>query len=154
MLLLVVNENKMAYDVCLCEKVLHPKKIVTVTSFKDAIDVIKKFSDKKDISFIINFVYVDNILEPFSEFIDLCEKFNVKDEIHKDGIIVLKVAPHHEYQALELMKRGLITEYFVDSGNEKEDEETFKKVFSCAIAKKNFNTISRQFENNLKKWIA
>lgn len=118
-------------------------RIFTTSSLKDALNFIKTNRGGQELSIIINFILIDQVLENIDELKEFVKEFH--------GIIILKVDQKNELLAIQLMKDGLITEYSISTGDDEHDSATLQKAFKLAISKKNFNLSSLKFEQTLDK---
>ena len=149
MLMLVIDEQreiskKEKYLLCL-EGVGFPKEysvILTARTLSEALSLIKKY-ENKECSIVINFVLIDQVLNCSEELKAFSRDF--------PGIIILKVESKDELLALDLLKQGIITEFYVETGNDEVDSQRLKEVFRIAMNKRKFNIATRKFEESLAK---
>lgn len=124
-------------------KILNVVDVLSAKSIDEARNIINKFHCP-ECPVVINFLIVEKYLEEHKSLIDLSSEFK--------GVIILRVSNcEEEEKVIDLLKRGVITEYFLADDNESVEDENIKKAFNIAIRKKNFNTFTRRFEDTVDK---
>lgn len=116
--------------------------VLTACNLSEALKIIRRHR-LEECSIVINFVLIEQVLRCTDELKQFSKEFQ--------GIIILKVKTIDEVLALNLLKEGVITEYFVDTGEEGHDCQRLEEVFKIAINKRRFNVASRKFEKSLAK---
>ncbi len=116
--------------------------VLTVDNIDEAEQVLSKEENKK-IILLLDDIIIENVPNPIDKIKRIKDVFK--------GNIILKV--HDEVVGLELLKAGLINEYFLANTDSKIEEQNFLKSLKITKLKARINSTLRVNEENLTKLV-
>lgn len=124
-------------------KSLDVSKVLSANSIDEAKELIKNVNCP-DCPVVINFLIIEQYLKENKSLEDLSLQFR--------GVIIIRVIDtDDELRAIDLLKNGIITEYFLADKDENTELSNLKKAFEISLGKKRFNKLTRRFEETIKE---
>jgi len=140
MLLLVVDDNSAFEKKERYINELHVDNIIHALSLDEAQKILSRRLDTLNIALIINQVLIEDIKFEEDELRKITRTFH--------GSIILKV--DDDLVGIHLMKKGLITDYYLSNSDEKLELSRLKQAFKLSMLKQRMRTNIYNANKNLK----